>query len=102
MPHVASARVPVQLRQCRGHNNQNRNFGFCYGSFLYDSATQADNFANYPDADILQFVFSRQCFLLFRGSLGSELGIQIWDFPKIRVPYFGVLMKRILLFMVLF
>ena len=26
----------------------------------------------------------------------------IWDFPKIRVPYFGVLILRILLFRVLF
>ena len=25
-----------------------------------------------------------------------------WDFPKIRVPYFGVLMLRILLFRVLY
>ena len=26
----------------------------------------------------------------------------IWDFPKIRVPYFGVLIIRILLFRVLY
>ena len=28
--------------------------------------------------------------------------IQIWDFPKIRAPYFGVLIIRILLFRVLY
>ena len=26
----------------------------------------------------------------------------VWDFPKIRVPYFGVLIIRILLFRVLY
>ena len=30
------------------------------------------------------------------------LKLDIWDFPKIRVPYFGVLIVRILLFRVLY
>ena len=33
---------------------------------------------------------------------GSMYPNSIWDFPKIRVPYFGVLIIRILLFRVLY
>ena len=31
----------------------------------------------------------------------SEVLVLIWEFPEIRVPYFGVLMIRIVLFRVL-
>ena len=34
-------------------------------------------------------------------SLGGGSGFSIWEFPKLGVPYFGVLIKRILLFRVL-
>ena len=37
----------------------------------------------------------------FNGLTGEGLGLGIWEFPKIRVPYFGVLIIRILLFRVL-
>ena len=35
-------------------------------------------------------------------SLGFQLYDDIWEFPKIGVPYFGVLVIRILLFRVLY
>ena len=37
-----------------------------------------------------------------RGVGIERAGSAIWEFPKIRVPYFGVLIIRILLFRVLY
>ena len=37
-----------------------------------------------------------------RNSCRMHAYMRIWEFPKIRVPYFGVLIIRILLFRVLY
>ena len=42
------------------------------------------------------------CISLFQHPKSWKPDSAIWDFPKIRVPYFGVLIIRILLFRVLY